>query len=96
MNLRVFKKKKKEKKRKTNSGYKQEKLVKKLGSAAHAFTFQLPTSAPTSITMHEGDDGSVKTAEPVGVDFELRAFVGENQEDKSHNRSTVSMAIRKV
>ena len=46
--------------------------------------------------MHEGDDGSVKTAEPVGVDFELRAFVGENQEDKSHNRSTVSMAIRKV
>ena len=67
--------------------------MQKLGSSAHAFTFQLPTTAPTSIILQDGNDESKS---PVGVEYELFTFVGDNVDDKSHKRSSVSMAIRKV
>nr|BAI50912.1 arrestin [Triops granarius] len=71
----------------------QERLVKKLGKNAYAFTFQLPTSAPPSVVLQEGIGPQ---GAPIGVEYDLRTFVGENAEDKGHKRSTVSMAIRKV
>jgi hypothetical protein len=32
----------------------------------------------------------------VGVEYDFMTFVGENADDRSHKRSSVSMAIRKV
>ncbi|XP_057365380.1 arrestin homolog [Daphnia carinata] len=73
----------------------QDRLLKKLGSNAYAFTFTLPTTAPASIVLQEGGrDGD--TAPPVGVEYDFLTFVGENENDRSHKRSSVSMAIRKV
>jgi arrestin-2 len=71
----------------------QDRLLQKLGASAYAFTFQLPTTAPASIILQ---DGSEETKSPVGVEYDFVTYVSENAEDKSHKRSTVSMAIRKV
>jgi hypothetical protein len=37
-----------------------------------------------------------KPEAPIGVEYDFRTFVGDTADDKSHKRSTVSMAIRKV
>ncbi|EDW04945.1 GH22560 [Drosophila grimshawi] len=43
----------------------QEKLVRKLGSHAHPFTFHFPPNSPSSVTLQqEGDDNG----KPLGVD----------------------------
>lgn len=69
--------------------------MKKLGAQAHAFSFSLPTTAPASIVLQEG--GRENDAIPlVGVEYDFMTFVGENADDRSHKRSSVSMAIRKV
>ena len=68
-------------------------MIQKLGSSAHAFTFQLPTTAPASIIIQ---DGSEETRSPVGVEYDFVTYVGDNADDKTHKRSSVSMAIRKV
>ena len=70
-------------------------MLKKLGNQAHAFTFQLPSTAPASIVLQDGSKPSENTP-PVGVEYDFMTFVGENAEDRSHKRSSVSMAIRKV
>lgn len=36
------------------------------------------------------------TGKPCGVDYELKAFVGEKTEEKPHKRNSVRLAIRKV
>lgn len=61
----------------------QERLIKKLGSNAYPFYFELPPHCPASVTLQPapGDTGK-----PCGVDYELKAFVGETQEDKPHKR----------
>ncbi len=74
----------------------QDRLLQKLGSQAHAFTFQLPTTAPASIVLQEGGSEIESTAPAVGVEYDFNTYVGENPEDRSHKRSSVSMAIRKV
>lgn len=33
---------------------------------------------------------------PCGVDYELKAFVGDHIEDKPHKRNSVRLAIRKI
>ena len=71
----------------------QDRLLQKLGASAHAFRFQLPTTAPVSIILQDGNDD---TKSPVGVEYDFVTYVGENAEDRAHKRSTVSMAIRKV
>jgi len=71
----------------------QERLIQKMGSSAYAFTFQLLNSAPASIIIQD-ENGEQKN--PVGVEYDFITYVGDNAEDKSHKRSTVSMAIRKV
>ena len=73
----------------------QDRLLQKLGSNAHPFTFQLPTTAPASIVLQDGEEPG-KQGPPVGVEYDFITYVGENAEDKSHKRSSVSMAIRKV
>lgn len=36
------------------------------------------------------------TGKPCGVDYELKAFVGDCSEDKPHKRNSVRLAIRKI
>ena len=36
------------------------------------------------------------TGKPCGVDYELKTYVAETGEDKSHKRSSVRLAIRKL
>ncbi|XP_050309711.1 arrestin homolog [Anthonomus grandis grandis] len=71
----------------------QDRLIRKLGDQCFPFKFTLPPNAPASITLqsNQGDEG-----QPCGVRYQVKIFVGENETDKSHKRSTVSMAIRKV
>ncbi|XP_013183961.1 beta-arrestin-1 isoform X1 [Amyelois transitella] len=76
----------------------QERLVRKLGPAAHPFYFELPPHCPASVTLQPapGDTGK-----PCGVDYELKAFVADSQDDKPHkrsenNRNSVRLAIRKI
>ncbi|RXG73771.1 Beta-arrestin-1 [Armadillidium vulgare] len=59
----------------------QERLIKKLGSNAFPFFFELPPHCPASVTLQPapGDMGK-----PCGVDYELKAYVGDNVEDKPH------------
>ncbi|XP_014279190.1 arrestin homolog [Halyomorpha halys] len=71
----------------------QERLLKKLGPNAFPFTFKLPPNAPASITIQPGQN---ETGEPCGLQYLLKMFVGENETDRSHRRSTVSLGIRKV
>ncbi|KAI1287284.1 Beta-arrestin-1 [Halotydeus destructor] len=71
----------------------QERLVKKLGPNAHPFFFELPPHCPASVTLQPapGDTGK-----PCGVDYELKAYVADNVDEKPHKRNSVRLAIRKV
>ncbi|CAH0558009.1 unnamed protein product [Brassicogethes aeneus] len=71
----------------------QERLIKKLGCNAFPFYFELPPHCPASVTLQPapGDTGK-----PCGVDYELKAFVAEQQDDKPHKRNSVRLAIRKI
>ncbi|KAK6631228.1 hypothetical protein RUM43_014325 [Polyplax serrata] len=75
----------------------QERLMKKLGPNAYPFYFELPPHCPASVTLQPvpGDTGK-----PCGVDYELKAFVGDSQDDKPHKRrvtgNSVRLAIRKI
>lgn len=71
----------------------QERLIKKLGSNAYPFYFELPPHCPASVTLQPapGDTGK-----PCGIDYELKAFVGDSQDDKPHKRNSVRLAIRKI
>ncbi|ELT93486.1 hypothetical protein CAPTEDRAFT_177196 [Capitella teleta] len=71
----------------------QERLIQKLGPNAYPFFFELPACSPASVTLQPapGDTGK-----PCGVDYELKTYVAENQDDKPHKRNSVSLAIRKL
>lgn len=71
----------------------QEKLIKKLGANAFPLTFQFPQSSPTSVTLQPGEDDQGK---PLGVEYYIKVFVGENEDDKAHKRSSVSLIIKKL
>ena len=71
----------------------QERLIKKLGANAFPMTFQFPPSSPSSVTLQAGEDDQGK---PLGVEYYIKCFVGENEEDKSHKRSAVSLTIKKL
>jgi len=71
----------------------QDKLLKKLGDSAIPFTFDLPENAPASVTLQPGSDDQ---GAPLGVEYELKLFVGDNKDEKPHKRNSVSMAIRKL
>ncbi|XP_037037581.1 beta-arrestin-1 isoform X10 [Bradysia coprophila] len=71
----------------------QERLIKKLGQHAFPFYFEVPPHCPASVSLQPapGDTGK-----PCGVDYELKAFVGEHIDDKPHKRNSVRLAIRKI
>lgn len=71
----------------------QERLIKKLGAHAFPFYFEVPPHCPASVSLQPapGDTGK-----PCGVDYELKAFVGEHIDDKPHKRNSVRLAIRKI
>ncbi|CAF4527132.1 unnamed protein product, partial [Rotaria magnacalcarata] len=71
----------------------QQRLLRKLGPNAYPFYFEIPQNAPASVTLQPaaGDTGK-----PCGVDYELKTYVAETSEDKSHKRSSVRLAIRKL
>lgn len=71
----------------------QERLIKKLGQNAYPFYFEVPPHCPASVSLQPapGDTGK-----PCGVDYELKAFVGEHIDDKPNKRNTVRLAIRKI
>ncbi|XP_019768959.1 arrestin homolog [Dendroctonus ponderosae] len=71
----------------------QEKLVKKMGPNAFPFTFHFPDMAPCSVTLQPGEDDQGK---PLGVEYYVKCWVGNNEEDKGHKRSTVQLAIKKL
>lgn len=71
----------------------QERLVKKLGENAYPFTFQFPNVSPSSVTLQAGEEDDGK---PLGVDYTMKAYVGQNEEDKAHKRSQVSLTIKKL
>jgi len=69
----------------------QERLMKKLGPDALPFTFKMPANAPPSVTIQTGDDGR-----PCGVEYYIKIFVGEGEEDKAHKRSSILLTIRRI
>nr|NP_001247400.1 kurtz, isoform B [Drosophila melanogaster]NP_524988.1 kurtz, isoform A [Drosophila melanogaster]ACL88968.1 krz-PA [synthetic construct]AAF32365.1 kurtz arrestin [Drosophila melanogaster]AAF57212.1 kurtz, isoform A [Drosophila melanogaster]AAM50806.1 LD31082p [Drosophila melanogaster]AFH06717.1 kurtz, isoform B [Drosophila melanogaster] len=71
----------------------QERLIKKLGPNAHPFYFEVPPYCPASVSLQPAPGDVGKSC---GVDYELKAFVGENVEDKPHKRNSVRLTIRKV
>ncbi|XP_018349693.1 PREDICTED: arrestin homolog [Trachymyrmex septentrionalis] len=71
----------------------QDRLLKRLGSNAYPFIFHFPQTAPCSVTLQPGDDDQGK---PLGVEYAVKIFVGDNEEDKKHKRSSVSLAIKKL
>ncbi|KAJ8975998.1 hypothetical protein NQ317_006295 [Molorchus minor] len=71
----------------------QERLMKKLGENCYPFTFTLPPNTPASVTLQPGQEDE---GQPCGVHYYVKLFVGENDTDRSHKRSAVMMAIRKI
>lgn len=71
----------------------QERLLKKLGANAVPFTFNVPASAPASITLQQAKE---ENGEPCGVQYYVKIFAGDSETDRSHRRSTVNLGIRKV
>lgn len=71
----------------------QERLLKKLGPNAFPFTFNIPPSAPASVTLQQTDK---EQGDPCGVQYFVKVFAGESDTDRSHRRSTVALGIRKV
>ncbi|XP_026328474.1 arrestin homolog [Hyposmocoma kahamanoa] len=71
----------------------QEKLLKKLGPNAFPFTFNFPEMAPSSVTLQPAEEDQGK---PMGVEYCVRTYVAENEDQKSHKRSSVTLAIKKL
>uniref|UniRef100_A0A1I8II94 Arrestin_C domain-containing protein n=1 Tax=Macrostomum lignano TaxID=282301 RepID=A0A1I8II94_9PLAT len=72
----------------------QKRLMKKLGENAHPFYFELPPQqSPASVTLQPGANDGGK---PCGVDYELKTYVADQADGKTHKRSTVTLAIRKL
>ncbi|KAM7541177.1 hypothetical protein Aperf_G00000037834 [Anoplocephala perfoliata] len=64
----------------------QERLIKKLGSNAYPFYFELPFATPASVTLQPGSSDSGK---PCGVDYELRAYIAEECDEKTQSRPSL-------
>jgi len=72
----------------------QRKLVKKFGKAnAFPFVFNFPPNAPSSVTLQPGDDDSGK---PLGVEYSIKTYVSDREDDRGNQRSSIVLAIKKV
>ncbi|VVC34503.1 Arrestin,Arrestin-like, N-terminal,Arrestin, N-terminal,Arrestin, conserved site,Immunoglobulin E- [Cinara cedri] len=72
----------------------QKKLMKKFGSSnAFPFVFHFPANSPSSVTLQPGDDDSGK---PLGVEYNIRTYVSDQEDDRGNQRSTIVLAIKKL
>ncbi|XP_039597448.1 S-arrestin a [Polypterus senegalus] len=71
----------------------QERLLRKLGDNAYPFFFELPDNLPSSVGLQPSPTDVGKYC---AVDFEVKAFCADNQDDKIHKRNSVRLMIRKV
>ena len=71
----------------------QDKLLRRLGPNSYPFVFQFPPNSPSSVTLQPGDDDQGK---PLGVEYTVKIYVAEGEDDKGHKRSAVSLAIKKL
>ncbi|XP_023245542.1 arrestin homolog isoform X2 [Copidosoma floridanum] len=71
----------------------QERLLRKLGSNAYPFLFTFPANSPSSVTLQPGDDDQGK---PLGVEYTVKIYVAESEDDKGHKRSSLALAIKKL
>ncbi|XP_069190085.1 arrestin homolog isoform X2 [Procambarus clarkii] len=69
----------------------QDTLVKRLGAGAVPFTFTVSSLAPPSVTLLPA---RTYVGAPIGTNYDLRIFVGENPEDKPHKRSSIRMGMK--
>ncbi|XP_027843529.2 arrestin homolog [Aphis gossypii] len=72
----------------------QKKLVKKFGSSnAFPFMFNFPPNSPSSVTLQPGDDDNGK---PLGVEYSIRTYVSDREDDRGNQRSSIVLAIKKL
>ena len=71
----------------------QERLMKKLGNDVYPFFFELPATAPASVTLQPAP---ADTGKPCGVDYELKTYVADKEDENPQKRNSVSLAIRKL
>ncbi|MCL4129265.1 UNVERIFIED_CONTAM: hypothetical protein GTU68_062688 [Idotea baltica] len=71
----------------------QERLIKKLGANTHPFTFKMPPNAPPSVTIQPNPDDEGK---PCGVEYYIKVFVGDDESDRAHKRSMITLNIRRI
>uniref|UniRef100_A0A1B0DMI6 Arrestin C-terminal-like domain-containing protein n=1 Tax=Phlebotomus papatasi TaxID=29031 RepID=A0A1B0DMI6_PHLPP len=50
-------------------------------------------NSPCSVTLQAGEDDQGK---PLGVEYSIRTYVGENEDDKGHKRSQVGLVVKKL
>ncbi|KAF3693461.1 S-arrestin Retinal S-antigen [Channa argus] len=71
----------------------QQKLLRKLGDNAFPFFFEFPDNLPCSVALQPGPSDVGKKC---AVEFEVKAFCGENQNERIDKQSSVRLSIRKV
>ncbi|KAM4627687.1 S-arrestin-like [Polymixia lowei] len=71
----------------------QQKLLKKLGDYAFPFFFEFPDNLPCSVALQPGPSDVGKKC---AVEFEVKAFCSEHQDEKIDKQSSVRLAIRKI
>lgn len=71
----------------------QEKLLRKLGQYAFPFFFEFPDNLPCSVALQPGPNDEGKKC---AVEFEVKAFCADQQDEKVEKQSSVRLTIRKV
>ncbi|XP_041850164.1 S-arrestin b isoform X2 [Melanotaenia boesemani] len=71
----------------------QQKLLRKLGDNAFPFFFEFPDNLPCSISLQPGPSDEGKKC---AVEFEVKAFCADNQDEKIEKQSSVRLTIRKI
>uniref|UniRef100_A0A8C8GRP3 Arrestin-C n=1 Tax=Oncorhynchus tshawytscha TaxID=74940 RepID=A0A8C8GRP3_ONCTS len=70
-------------------------LLKKAGEQGRAFTFDIATNLPCSVTLQPGPDNAGKAC---GVDFEVKTYIATeaDPEEKLDRKDTARMTVRKI
>ncbi|XP_029922425.1 S-arrestin-like [Myripristis murdjan] len=71
----------------------QEKLLRKLGANAYPFFFEFPDNLPCSVCLQPSPNDVGKKC---AVEFEVKAFCAENQDEKIEKQTSVRLTIRKI
>ncbi|XP_071387499.1 S-arrestin-like [Centroberyx affinis] len=71
----------------------QERLLRKLGNNAFPFFFEFPDNLPCSVALQPGPGDVGKKC---AVEFEVKAFCADSQDEKLEKQSSVRLTIRKI